>query len=74
MDPCKGCVVDAMCKNPCDLFVRQVRDHFRKYRVHTWSAIFIDEIALRLKQGLIKLDTSARCYEWVDDKPMRKTR
>jgi len=63
-NPCKECIVKVMCQEPCDLFARQIRDHFRIYRVQPWSVSFIYEVAVQIKLGSIKLSTAPRGFDW----------
>jgi len=37
MNPCEQCIVDAMCKHPCDLLVDYLKDNLPNPDYHHWQ-------------------------------------
>ncbi len=61
-DPCNGCIVDSMCKTPCEELNKYLTANIKKPHLKNINYPYI---ALLLRQGFIKLDLDyAEQWRW----------
>ncbi len=71
MSPCKGCIVDIMCKEPCGKFVNYLRlkecrrdkgSYYKGSEVHDLSTI-----AWGIRNGMMELCEDGKHWKWYND-------
>jgi hypothetical protein len=65
-NPCEKCLINAMCQNPCEDLMTQVRTHLLAFKSKHHNDIFITSYLIRIK----KVELSEKEYNgwrWINE-------